>query len=40
MPNDARITAIVPVSGLDAAVDVYEGRLGVRLELREIPTLR
>jgi predicted enzyme related to lactoylglutathione lyase len=41
MLNDARITAIVPVSDIDAAIDFYEGRLALRLERRRgIPSLR
>jgi catechol 2,3-dioxygenase-like lactoylglutathione lyase family enzyme len=41
MLNDARITAIVPVSDIEAAIDFYERRLALRLERRrEIPSLR
>jgi catechol 2,3-dioxygenase-like lactoylglutathione lyase family enzyme len=34
MLADARITAIVPVSDLDAALEFYEGRLGLRVHVR------
>jgi catechol 2,3-dioxygenase-like lactoylglutathione lyase family enzyme len=34
MLDNARIVAIVPVSDLDAAVEFYEGRLGLRLDIR------
>jgi len=41
MLNDARITAIVPVSDIEAGIDFYEGRLALRLERRrEISSLR
>lgn len=34
MLGNARITAIVPVSDIDAAVEFYEGALGLRLDER------
>jgi catechol 2,3-dioxygenase-like lactoylglutathione lyase family enzyme len=42
MLDKARITAIVPVSDLEAAVEFYEARLGLRLDERrdDLPTNR
>ena len=42
MLDKARITAIVPVSDLEAAIDFYEARLGLRLDERrdDLPTNR
>ncbi len=34
MLENARIVAIVPVSDLEASVEFYEGRLGLRLDVR------
>ena len=34
MLENARITAIVPVSDLDKAIEFYEGALGLRLDVR------
>jgi catechol 2,3-dioxygenase-like lactoylglutathione lyase family enzyme len=42
MLDKARITAIVPVSDIEAAIEFYEARLGLRLEERrdDLPTNR
>jgi catechol 2,3-dioxygenase-like lactoylglutathione lyase family enzyme len=42
MLDKARITAIVPVSDLEAAIEFYEARLGLRLDERrdDLPTNR
>src|SRR6266508_147924 len=42
MLDNGRITAIVPVSDLGAAIDFYEGALGLRLDERrdDLPTNR
>ena len=42
MLDNARITAIVPVSDIEAAIEFYEGALGLRLEERrdDLPTNR
>ena len=34
MLDNARIVAIVPVSDLETALDFYEGRLGLRVDVR------
>jgi catechol 2,3-dioxygenase-like lactoylglutathione lyase family enzyme len=34
MLDNARIVAIVPVSDLEAALEFYEGRLGLRVDVR------
>jgi catechol 2,3-dioxygenase-like lactoylglutathione lyase family enzyme len=40
--ESARITAIVPVSNIEAAIGFYEGALGLRLDVRrdDLPTHR
>ena len=42
MLDNARITAIVPVSSIEAALEFYEGTLGLRLDVRrdDVPTNR
>jgi catechol 2,3-dioxygenase-like lactoylglutathione lyase family enzyme len=42
MLDNARITAIVPVSDIEAAIEFYEGALGLRLDERrdDLPTNR
>jgi catechol 2,3-dioxygenase-like lactoylglutathione lyase family enzyme len=42
MLDNARITAIVPVSNIEAALEFYEGALGLRLDVRrdDLPTNR
>jgi catechol 2,3-dioxygenase-like lactoylglutathione lyase family enzyme len=42
MLDKARITAIVPVSDIEAAIEFYEARLGLRLDERrdDLPTNR
>jgi catechol 2,3-dioxygenase-like lactoylglutathione lyase family enzyme len=42
MLDTARITAIVPVSDVEAAIEFYEARLGLRLDERrdDLPTNR
>jgi catechol 2,3-dioxygenase-like lactoylglutathione lyase family enzyme len=42
MLDDARITAIVPVSDIEAAVEFYNGALGLQLDERrdDLPTNR
>jgi catechol 2,3-dioxygenase-like lactoylglutathione lyase family enzyme len=42
MLDKARITAIVPVSDVEAAIEFYEARLGLRLDERrdDLPTNR
>jgi catechol 2,3-dioxygenase-like lactoylglutathione lyase family enzyme len=42
MLDNARITAVVPVSNIEAAIEFYEGALGLRLDERrdDLPTNR
>jgi catechol 2,3-dioxygenase-like lactoylglutathione lyase family enzyme len=42
MLEDARITAVVPVSDVDKAIEFYEGALGLRLDVRrdDLPSHR
>lgn len=42
MLDKAQITAVVPVSNIEAAIEFYEGALGLRLDVRrdDLPTNR